>query len=243
MEQMNNEKLGQAAIDKGISTLVVLEGKAPEQFNNKCVDINGTISAPSSFIIGRIEDFKYSKSHHCLVSKTDGKITLVLNEQSSVDKYTVTGQIATGKKFLSLGINNDKVSYEPEELANKLKLLRAMFVSNIEHSTICATLRNLKAKINAQIESLNDRKGNVTENFKQTVSSNMPDSIKLKLPLLEGEEPIEIEVNVILETNGGSVILCSLESVDAAELIEEQFKLRVEQEIEKLKEFVTIIEY
>jgi hypothetical protein len=45
-----------------------------------------------------------------------------------------------------------------------------------------------------------DRKGNVTENFKQTVISNMPDSIKLKLPLLEGEDPIEIEVNVIQHT-------------------------------------------
>jgi hypothetical protein len=39
--------------------------------------------------------------------------------------------------------------------------------------------------VNAQIDKADDRKGNVTENFKQTVISNMPDSIKLKLPLLE----------------------------------------------------------
>ena len=38
-------------------------------------------------------------------------------------------------------------------------------------------------------------------------------------------------------------IKCYLESIDAAELIEEQFKLRVEEEIEKIKDFVTIIEY
>jgi hypothetical protein len=54
--------------------------------------------------------------------------------------------------------------------------------------------------VNAQIDKADDRKGNVTENFKQTVISNMPDSIKLKLPLLEGEDPIEIEVNVIQHT-------------------------------------------
>jgi hypothetical protein len=240
---MNNEIIAKEAMKQGISTVVVLEGQAPTQHNNQCVNIAGTISAPSNFILGRNEDFNKSTSHHCMVSKTDGVIKLILNEQSSTDKYTITGTIKTGKKFLSLGINDDRVSYEPEELANKLKLLRAMFVSNLEHATICTTLRNLKAKINAQIESLNDRKGNVTENFKQTVSSNMPDSIKLKLPLLEGEDPIEIEVNVILETNGGSGIVCSLESVDAAELIEEQFKLRVEQEIDKIKSLVTIIEY
>jgi hypothetical protein len=49
----------------------------------------------------------------------------------------------------------------------------------------------------------------------------MPDSIKLKLPLLEGEDPIEIEVNVILAHS--SDIRCSLESIDASELIETQF--------------------
>lgn len=238
---MNNEKIAQAAIEKGISSLVVLEGKAPEQHNDQPVTIVGTISAPSRFIEGRKEDFKSSKKH-CLVSKTDGLIKLVLNEQSVVDKYIIQGQIEVAKKFTSLGINSDKIMYSPEELANKLKLLRSMFVSNLEHASICATLRNLKAKVNADIEKADDRRGNVTANFKQSVESNMPDAIKLKLPLLEGEEPIEIEVNVILEAHG-SDIKCSLESVDAAELIETQFAERVNQEIEKIKDFVTVIEY
>lgn len=238
---MSNEKLGQAAIEKGISTLVVLEGKAPEQHNDQPVNIIGNISAPSAFIQGRSEDFIKSRKH-CMVSKTDGIITLVLNEQSVTDKYTIVGKIEVAKKFNALGINKDSITYSPEELANKLKLLRSMFVSNMEHASICTTLRNLKAKVNAQIESANDRKGNVTENFKQTVVSNMPDSIKMKLALLEGEEPIEIEVNVILEAYG-SEIKCSLESIDAAELIETQFAQRVNQEIEKIKDFVTIIEY
>jgi hypothetical protein len=239
---MSNDKKVETMVENGLSQLVILEGKAPEQHNAQPVIIRGNIDAPSRFLEGKISEFEYSKSH-CMVSKTDGIIMLVLNEQSVVDKYTVIGEISVSKKFNSLGINNDKVRYEPEELANKLKLLRSMFVSKMEHASICNILRNLKAKINAQIESLDDRKGNVTENFKQTVSSNMPDSIKLKLPLLEGEEPIEIEVNVILEANGGSGIICSLESVDAAELIEFQFEQRVNQEVDKIKDKVTIIEF
>ena len=239
---MSNDKKVETMVENGLSQLVILEGKAPEQHNAQPVIIRGNIDAPSRFLEGKITEFEDSKSH-CMVSKTDGIIMLVLNEQSVVDKYTVIGEISVSKKFNSLGINNDKVRYEPEELANKLKLLRSMFVSKMEHASICNILRNLKAKINAQIESLDDRKGNVTENFKQTVSSNMPDSIKLKLPLLEGEEPIEIEVNVILEANGGSGIICSLESVDAAELIEFQFEQRVNQEVDKIKDKVTIIEF
>jgi len=238
---MNKEKLAQIAIEKGISTVVVLEGKAPEQHNDIPVVITGNIDAPSRFIEGRKIEFEKSK-RHCLVSKTDGHILLVINEQSVIDNYKIQGKIEVSKKFTSLGINDDKTSYSPEELANKLKLLRSMFVSNMEHASICATLRNLKAKVNADIDKADDRKGNVTKNFKQTVESNMPDAIKLKLPLLEGEEPIEIEVNVILEAHG-SDIKCSLESIDAAELIETQFKQRVDQEVNKIKDWVTIIEY
>lgn len=238
---MNNEKLAQKAIEEGITTVVVLEGKAPEQYNDLPVNIVGNIDAPSRFIAGREEDFETSR-RHCMVSKTEGVITLILNEQSVVDKYVVKGKIEVAKKFTSLGINSDKTQYAPEELANKLKLLRSMFVSNLEHASICATLRNLKAKVNSDIEKADDRRGNVQANFKQTVESNMPDAIVLKLPLLEGEEAIEVEVNVILEAHG-SDIKCSLESVDAAELIEKQFEERVNQEIDKIKDWVTVIEY
>lgn len=237
---MSNEKIVSTMIENGVGQVTILEGKATEQHNNQPVNISGNIDAPWRFIEGREKDFTDSR-RHCMVSKTDGIIKLILNEQSVVDRYVVQGKIEISKKFNSLGINKN-VEYNPEELANKLKLLRSMFVSNLEHASICSILRNLKAKVNSQIESLNDRKGNVTENFKQTVTSNMPDAIKLKLPLLEGEEPIEIEVNVILEAHG-SDIRCSLESVDAAELIETQFAERVSQEIEKIKGYVTVIEY
>jgi hypothetical protein len=238
---MSNEKLKSTMIETEVRQITILEGTAPTQHNNQPIVIDGNIDAPYRFVEGRKKDFE-STRNHCLVSKTDGVIILVLNEQSVVDKYTVNGKIEIAKKFKNLGINNDKQGYTPEELANKLKLLRSLFVSNLEHSNICNILRNLKAKVNSDIEKLNDRKGNVTDNFKQTVDSNMPDAIKLKLPLLEGETPIEIEINVILEAEGSS-IKCYLESIDAAELIEKQFEERVNQEVENLKDFVTIIHF
>jgi hypothetical protein len=236
------EQLAAQALAMGVNTLVVLEGDAPEQHNNLPVNLSGNIDAPSRFVEGRKADFTDAK-RHCLVSKTEGKITLVLNEQSVTDKYVVQGKIEVAKKFKALGINDDRAGYLPEELANKFKLLRSMFVSNLEHAKICTTLRNLKAKVNKDLEQTNDRKGNVTLSFKQVVESNMPDSIKLQIPLLEGEEPVSIDVSVILEAEGGSLIKCYLESIDAAELIEQQFAQRVTEEVEKLKDFVTIIEY
>lgn len=217
------------------------EGKAPEIHNNSPVVLTGNIDAPSRFIKGRKDDFEKS-ARHCMVSKTDGTISLVINEQSVIDKYTVSGKIEISKKFKALAINAEK-KYEPLELANKLKLLRSIFKSNLEHASICATLRNLKVKINAEIEKLDDRKGNTNDSIRTAVESNMPEAITFNLPLLEGEDPVEFQVNVILEVGGNNGIICYLESVDAAEMIEEQFKQRVEQEIEKIKDWVTIIEH
>jgi len=234
-----NKHLEKAAVENEIAHLTILRGDAPKQHNPQPVSISGNIDAPSLFIEGRKKDFADSQ-RHCMVSKTDGTIVLHLNEQSVVDKYTVSGKIEIGKKFEALGINSEK-GYNPEELANKLKLLRSIFAKKMEHATICATLRNLKADINRTIEQLDDRRGNVSDNFKQTVESNMPDAITLKLPLLEGEDPVEFEVNVILEANGSNQIVCYLESIDASEMIEELFAQRVEEEVDKIKEFVTVI--
>jgi hypothetical protein len=239
---MKTEEIAKTALQKGMSSVVVLTGDAPTQHNNNCVEINGNIDAPQRFLKGRFSTFD-KLSSHCLVSTSEGKIVLVLNEQSSTDKFTVTGKIEVANKFTSLGINKSDVAYSPEQLANKLKLLRSLFVSNLDHANICSTLRNIKAKVSADVEKLDDRKGNVERNFKQVVESNMPNAIKLKLPLLEGEPAIEIEVNVILEVNGGSDIKCYLESIDAADLIESQFEKRVNEEVEEIEKLVTVIKY
>lgn len=230
-------------VKNGITQLVILEGKAPTQHNPEPVNLTGTITAPSLFIEKRKECTNYDKnSSHCKVSKTEGTIELVVNEQSVCNKFTVKGQIYIGKKFASLGINNSSKSYAPTELAQKLRLLRSIFPSKGEHATIVATLNNLVAKVNRQIEESDDKRGNTSGFFKQTVSSNMPEAITLNIPLIEGEEPVNIEVSVILEAHGNDII-CFLESVDGQEQIDAITEKLVLEEVEKIKNDTTIIYY
>jgi hypothetical protein len=153
----------------------------------------------------------------------------------------VKGKISKAKKFLELGINDDNKSYDPKKLANILKLRRNIFPSPADHANIIRELLNIEAKVDADITDGDDRRGNVEKKFKQAVQSNVPQTFAINVPLLEGEEPVSIEVSIILEVKNGSDIICFLESIDAAELIESQFEARVKEEVERIKDFTTII--
>ena len=237
---MSNDKKVETMIENGVAQLIILEGKAPEQHNPQPVCIKGVITAVSDFIEKRKETFDPLKSH-CMVSITEGKITLIVNEQSVVNKFTVEGKINIGKKLLELGINSGK-SYVPYELSNKLRLMRSIFPSKGEHLVIVNTLKNFIGNINKQIEDLDDKRGNTTQLFKQTVQSNVPEVFTLNIPLIEGEEPVNVEVAVIMEASGSDVV-CYLESVDGAEKIDEITIDLITKEVEKIKEATTVIYY
>lgn len=240
--QDTKDQLAKNVIENGENVQVVwLDGQAPEQHNPQAVNISGTITAPSIFVKKRKENIDPLKAH-CLVSKSDGKMTLVVNEQSVCHKFTVTGEVYIGKRFKELGINTDK-SYSPAELSKKFKLLRSIFPSRSDHTKIVGLLRNIKAKIKADVDKDDDARGNVNLSYKQALETNIPESFKLTLPLLEGEEPTEIEVDIVMELKGGQDIQCWLESIDGADLIEEARTKLVEEEVAKIENDVTVIYY
>jgi hypothetical protein len=239
---MENQEIIKTLVKDGAATVTILTGSAPEQHNNKCVSIQGNIDAPSRFIQARKKDFE-GIARHCLVSETEGKIELVINPQSSTDKHTIVGKIEVSKKFKALGINNSSESYLPERLHQKLKMMRSYFPDKSAHTALCKELKNLTATIQREIEDHDDERGNVSQKFRQTVESNIPSEFIMSLPLIEGEPPQDISMAINLVAGGTSTILCYLQSMDAADLIEETFKKRIDEEVEKLQEHTVIITY
>lgn len=221
-------------------TLTILTGDAPnalQQYNPLPVEITGTIDAPARFC--EVREFEQKQSH-CLVSISKGSIKLIVNEQETINKFTVTGVIAIASIFTKLGINDASKSYTPLELANALKLRRSLFKNRLDHAEIIKTLRNIKGKVNQEIEAQKDNNGSKSEVFKQTVESNVPEAFSLIIPVIEGEEAKTIEVNVVLEVDNGEII-CTLESIDGAEFIDEIREKAVLEQVEKIKDRTTVI--
>jgi hypothetical protein len=221
-------------------TVVWLDGQAPTQHNPEALSIVGTITAPSIFVKYRSSIIDTLKSH-ALVSVFDGTIKLVVNEKDTTAKYTIEGKIKESKRFKQLGINDPSVSYEPQKLSKKLRLLRTLFRSPSDHSKLVSALRNFKATIDAKINENDDLRGNLSQAMDMVVETSIPETFTLVIPLFEGEKPQEIEVSIFFDITGGNGIMCYLESVDAADSMEEQRETLIAEEVLLIERFVTVM--
>jgi hypothetical protein len=75
----------QLCLKKEIKLITILTGDAPSQHNDQPVTLSERFQRSARFIEGRR---RFTSKKHCMVSKTDAFIKLVLNEQSVVDRYT-----------------------------------------------------------------------------------------------------------------------------------------------------------
>ncbi len=238
----NNKEIIEKMIETGVSHLTILKGVAPtppEKFNPKPVSISGAIDSPLRFLMEREDQIDHSRTH-AIAKRGEKTICLVINEQSSTDKYTIIGTFKESKRFVDLNINKE-VGSSPVKLSNTLKLLRSIFIERAEHALIVSTLRNLTAKVNRTIEEADDKRGNTKRNFEQTVESNMPKAFTLKMPLFEGEKAVEFQVSVTLEADGGDIV-CFLESVEASEIMDAIVDERFDEQVKELQNTIVVIE-
>lgn len=226
------------AVEHGIE-LTIREGDALSVHHPENTKITGAIDAPSRWVESRKGLFDPKKSF-TKINRDEKTITMHVDEQAANGWYNIQGRLLLSKEFAELGINTEK-QYSPNQLANVLKLRRSIFEKPTDHAFIISTLRNIKAKINKQMEESDDTRGNIGKHFEQTVESNMPEAFTITLPLIKGEPKVTFQVNVLLHANGGDIV-CTLESLDAAEFIDDICERRIDEEIEKIKDFTTVIE-
>lgn len=231
-----NKTIMQKMIDEGVVDLTIRRGDAMPVANPDNILIEGAIDAPSRFVAKREVD---PKTSYCYYSVSEGQIRMVVNENRAYGRHEILGSLKLSPKFINLGINSE-ATYTPKQLARKFKLLRSLFTDNDDHMKICKTLNNLELKVEQTIQDLDDRKGNVTLLRRQALESNIPDIFTMILPIILGEpkQTIEVQVSVFY---ANATIQCQLESVEAADYIEETFEKRVLEEIKLLEDHTTLI--
>ena len=208
-------------LPEGQNTLTLLQGQAPAQLDQKApikFEASGTIEAPLRFLEKRVGDIDQHKAH-IFVDRDNLGIMLVFNEDDAYKQGKVGGIIRMSKIFLSFGINSDK-QWEPEQLGQFLKLNRTYFVSREENMKVVNALKTFDAKVNQTVQRETKENGNKAFSFRQAVDSNIPESFKLRLPVLSGGRPVEIEVETYASIDGAHVTV-ALQSPGANDIVED----------------------
>ncbi len=146
---------------------------------------------------------------------------------------TIIGSIQPDPALAKLFINKEH-RYSAQQLADKLKMNRLLFVDRDAHMVLINSLKNFKAKVDTYIEEANDSKGNKLAMFSQKVAHDYNLKFTLKSPVvLNGPEHVFlVEINNDIRDKSMEFWL---ESVELHEIWTESIQKDVDEEVQKFK--------
>lgn len=219
--------------------VVIREGQAPELLAPKApikTAIKGVIGVPYEYIRQRKDTGQFTQDRaHLIVDRENISLELIINEDDAYTRGSVYGKMAYHPKFVEFGINSGKV-WTPTELGLFVKMNRAFFSDKKANMELVTTLMNFHATVNNVIERSVKESGDRTDNFAQVVSSNLPASFTLQIPIFKGMAAEVLEVETFAQINGREVAFTLL-SPGANQTLEE---LRDEAIDSQLNQIITI---
>lgn len=215
------------------------------------IEIEGILTSPVSFLEKRIADGEQIDQLRCHVyvnksysnSAKYGSIKLITNEHDEYRCGRITGYLILHSKFIEFGIN-DNVKWSPNELGQFFKMNRAYFPDKAENMRIVTELKSFVGKVNSVIEKSKTESGSFTDNYSGIVTSNLPKSVTLEIPLFVGGPREKIEVEFYANVDGKNISI-QLLSPSAAEIMEEIRDKAIDTEIVSIQEIapdIVIIE-
>lgn len=208
---------------EGVTDVMVRHGEAAKIYDPVAVKISGQITAPRSWFDPRVGQSKPNNTPyfgiqetHVLSNRYSGTIVLIHGENEHF-RTEITGTLDVSPEYKELGINSGK-SYTPQELGNKLREMRYLFPDKEQGMKLVTELKNFTATVSASVEDKKDTRGSKKSLLDVSVESNIPLEIMLKIPVFKGFAPIDLKVEIVLDSRGHAVD-CYLESPEATQII------------------------
>lgn len=212
-------------------TYIIKFGSKTQDREESPVTIVGNIDVVSTFIEARIAEVM-KKPSFIKIEESEGRIMLVVDEKSYF-KTTVTGKLELHPDFVKWGINTEK-QYSSSDLAQMIKMNRYMLPSTAQAMELVTVFQNLKAKVQKEIELSDDKRGNRTNLQSQVVlNMSIPTSFTIKTPLFKGFPEVQIEVEIAINADTLSIQLVSPAANDIIGITKVGI---IAEEVNKIKE-------
>ena len=171
-------QIAEALVD-GVKEIVIREGKALEEKEPVTVKITGTIDAPLRWLKKRVAmGCIHQDNSHILVDREQMTITF----RSEEDYYygtQITGRLELSPVFKKFGINFGKYMTN-FEMAELFKMNRSYFENRAVAMNLVTQLQNFKAKVDKDIENMDNKRGDRRILVNQVVQSIQLTSTRLQ---------------------------------------------------------------
>lgn len=144
--------------------------------------------------------------------------------------HRVNGIVQINPELEKFKINSGQYE-DPEKLANRLRLLGHHFPDREKFLDMISKLKSLEAKVELEINSKNDDRGNIKQLRDQIAKTNIPKDFEILLPLVKGGKPRYLKVELFLNES----LKISLFSWDLNELIDGVKSDAIQKELEAIR--------
>lgn len=216
-------------------TVMIYEGTAPVIRDPKIITIKGNIDAPFRWLDRRRNNVNFLDAH-LIIDREKMTITLNLGDKDYFGD-TIQGKAQEHPKFAEFGINKDKYR-TPAELATFIKMNRSFFENQSTAMSLVDTLFNFRAKVDKDIERIQDTRGNKRDLTAQVVNSNLPEKFNIEVPIFKGFPKQTIEVEVFIKPED---LTCCLISPMANDIVEQMRDNIIDAELGKIEEITSAI--
>lgn len=217
-------------------SITILEGHLPDQDGSRMLEISGSITAPGSWLEGNTPA---SDLAHVIFNKPEQRITYY-DKPDRLHRIKVAGRLQNAEPLNSLYVNSSLQRRKPKDLANELRKIRHFAADRSEFMEVISSLKTLSFRFKSEGYEAKDNDGQMTKNYHKKIESSIKRFFSLAMPVFQGELPVIIPIEIVVETDGQNVWLW-LESLDLYEMKEEMIEDIFQRERKRFEE-ITIID-
>lgn len=229
------------SLPAGVGEIVIREGEALKIHEPVKVAIAGTIDAPARWLETRMRlGLVNQGANHVLVDREKLSITLQCNENNHYGS-NISGKLIVSPEFKKFGINSGEYLTN-FEMAELFKMNRSCFENKQVAMKLVTELQNFKAKVDKDIEKMDNNRGDRRLLINQAVQSNLPEHFNLCIPIFKGTPKQTINVEVYISPDDLSCTLISAEVNDILDELRDQSMNEVLDRINSVCPDIVVIE-
>lgn len=189
--------------------LTLRQGEAihPRELAPPPININGTLSAPFNFLVGKPTLAADEENINLTINNQEGQLILTMKDKDPFSRYVITGKLERFADLAKFRINTDQ-RWTIRDFKKFIRTVKVYFADASKLAEIIESLNKFEASVETVIKQHNDNAGNSLTMLEQKVNGlQLARKFDLLIPIYKGYQKIKFTVEIGMDPKNTSVDL------------------------------------